>query len=626
MTAFIKYRESAAAAVPGSDTVKGSGLSNAEIDGNFRSLKMECAALQSNKIETTALNNVNNTSDANKPVSTAQQTALNLKVNLAGGAQTVTSPLTLNGASTFGAAATFNAAAKFSAGVMGGESALPTYEVNLDSSSYALGTWFKLVTLSLVDAAYSSYGFVIELIDPNNNHSSSASTEQIITSKYIVACVRSGSVTLNDVDACFVRGPSTHIRAVKTSQGNYEIQCQNLAQWREYRIKFTPYALSENHVQTVTYHNGSTLGSTGVAQYTAVVGAATDWFQNVKATKYESTVATGTAPLTVASETKVAHLNADLLDGAHLDTSWNSSVGGTIPVRHASGYLSSNFFHTTADLNTGAPSHIAGQWFSDNYIRWQTWAQFKTNIFDNPQLTGAVKVGSMDFRIKSAAATTGYGVVHRNDGTGYYILLTNNNDADGNYNALRPFTINLSTGLVTLGTVNSGTINGTTIPSSATLVTAAALAGAYTINGTAIPANSTLLTTVNPNIGTATATSINGTSIPSSATLLTTANLTTTLLPVQTFNGGSTVGYSCNATLNTHVNVGNDGNNPITINLPGGVEGAMIWITWTNSRVDNVVAPYSGQGFEWIVGNMTLDTTMNGTVQLRYLSNYWRIL
>jgi hypothetical protein len=42
------------------------------------------------------LGNVDNTSDANKPVSTATQTALNLKLNLAGG--TMTGTLTLNGA------------------------------------------------------------------------------------------------------------------------------------------------------------------------------------------------------------------------------------------------------------------------------------------------------------------------------------------------------------------------------------------------------------------------------------------------------------------------------------------------------------------------------------------------
>lgn len=93
-----------------------------------------------------------------------------------------------------------------------------------------------------------------------------------------------------------------------------------------------------------------------------------------------STVATGTAPFTVASTTKVTNLNADLVDGASVGTSWTDVTGGTLPVRHASGYLYSNYFNTPADITATSPSHVAIQTASDNYIRWQTLAQFKTNL------------------------------------------------------------------------------------------------------------------------------------------------------------------------------------------------------------------------------------------------------
>lgn len=73
-------------------------------------------------------------------------------------------------------------------------------------------------------------------------------------------------------------------------------------------------------------------------------------------------------------------LDADLLDGSHRDTAYNNFGNGTIPVRHSSGYLYSNFFNCTADTQTVAPSHVAIQTSSDNFIRWQTWAQFKTNL------------------------------------------------------------------------------------------------------------------------------------------------------------------------------------------------------------------------------------------------------
>ena len=54
----------------------------------------------------------------------------------------------------------------------------------------------------------------------------------------------------------------------------------------------------------------------------------------VTASSFESTVATGTAPFTVASTTLVTNLNADLLDGK---STANSKVGNTIVTRNAAG-------------------------------------------------------------------------------------------------------------------------------------------------------------------------------------------------------------------------------------------------------------------------------------------------
>ena len=44
-----------------------------------------------------------------------------------------------------------------------------------------------------------------------------------------------------------------------------------------------------------------------------------------------------------------------------------------------------------------------------------------------------------------------YGVFWRNDGTNHYLMLTNSGDAWGNYSSLRPLTVNLPTGRVTVG-------------------------------------------------------------------------------------------------------------------------------------------------------------------------------
>lgn len=64
-------------------------------------------------------------------------------------------------------------------------------------------------------------------------------------------------------------------------------------------------------------------------------------------------------------------LDADMLDGSQRDTAFNSFGNGTIPVRHSSGYLYSNYFNMTADNQTAAPTRVAIETSSDGFLRWQ---------------------------------------------------------------------------------------------------------------------------------------------------------------------------------------------------------------------------------------------------------------
>lgn len=65
-------------------------------------------------------------------------------------------------------------------------------------------------------------------------------------------------------------------------------------------------------------------------------------FAKVTAATLASTVATGTAPMSVASQTVVTNLNADLLDGKHAQV---LDGVGTIPIRHeTSGFIHANGF------------------------------------------------------------------------------------------------------------------------------------------------------------------------------------------------------------------------------------------------------------------------------------------
>lgn len=70
--------------------------------------------------------------------------------------------------------------------------------------------------------------------------------------------------------------------------------------------------------------------------------------------------------------------------------------------------------------------------------------------------SGVVVEASNNLRFKEGAGSAGYGVVHRHNGSAYYMLVTADGDADGSWTAARPFTLNLRTGTLAING-NSGT-------------------------------------------------------------------------------------------------------------------------------------------------------------------------
>lgn len=194
------------------------------------------------------------------------------------GTTTITLPTTGTLASLANISQTFAGLTTFTKGVNHGNENFPTYKINLDFGSDVAGTWRRLVVASLVNAQYSTVGFRIRVVDPNANHAVLTSVSADIET-YMVACVRTESTILDTPDVCVVRGPSNRIQAVKTAVGQYEIQIQNEAQFREYQVEIDCYA--NNGAHTITYENGSTVGSVGVAQYTASVGTSTFFTENL---------------------------------------------------------------------------------------------------------------------------------------------------------------------------------------------------------------------------------------------------------------------------------------------------------------------------------------------------------
>ena len=79
----------------------------------------------------------------------------------------------------------------------------------------------------------------------------------------------------------------------------------------------------------------------------------------ITASTFTSTVITGTAPLTVASTTKVTNLNADLLDG--FDSS-QTATANTVAVRDSNTAISAVSLNTSGYRTTGTGLTFVGQW------------------------------------------------------------------------------------------------------------------------------------------------------------------------------------------------------------------------------------------------------------------------
>jgi phage-related tail fiber protein len=193
-------------------------------------------------------------------------------------------------------------------------------------------TWRTLVTVTLANSAYSAVAWRFKLVDPQNNFGSQTASEFLKTSYYTVSLVRASGTTLNVPDNANVFGPGSQIRVVQTGQGQHEIQVWNDAWHRVYHVESEMIASNGSH--TITYGTGLAVGTSTGTIYTAVRGSAREFFERISANVLISEIATGTAPLIVASTTKVANLNVDLLDdqeGSYYTNASNLNTG-TVPV------------------------------------------------------------------------------------------------------------------------------------------------------------------------------------------------------------------------------------------------------------------------------------------------------
>jgi len=95
--------------------------------------------------------------------------------------------------------------------------------------------------------------------------------------------------------------------------------------------------------------------------------------------------------------------------------------------------------------------------------------------------------GGVYFRMKDNSTATGKAVLHYKDTTNYYMLLTADGDANGTFNNLRPFMINLASGYVTMyngASISGGlTTDGLSVNGNMSLSGTSSLNGNVTVGG-----------------------------------------------------------------------------------------------------------------------------------------------
>jgi hypothetical protein len=188
-----------------------------------------------------------------------------------------------------------------------------------------------------------------------------------------------------------------------------------------------------------------------------------------------------TSPTITSLQTQINSINTSLSNVAYVNTSntftntnsfVNISFSGTLNSIPSGtfGYLSgvtSSIQNQINNINTSSLLSTSNTWTNENRFNKKLSihsangggqileSEFENLFFLNP-------LAYAQCRIMLSNSTSGYSTLFRQDGNQFLIMLTNQNDAKGNYNNLRPFYITNSTGEVHIETpfTFTSTING----------------------------------------------------------------------------------------------------------------------------------------------------------------------
>jgi hypothetical protein len=249
---------------------------------------------------------------------------------------------------------------------------------------------------------------------------------------------------------------------------------------------------------------------------------------NISAPSLISTVATGTAPFTVASTTKVTNLNADLLDGLDVHTGTNNEVNKIVRT-DSNGYIQAGWINTVSgDNGTAAIDRVYAS--NDGYIRYYTPTNFRT-VLDVPTRTGGDASGTWAISISgnAATATTAGAVVNTVAGTAS-VELVRGNMGDNDQARILVGATATNAGFLEIATADDGTepihvrqYSGvfTTLTRTATLLGSdgnTSFPGTVTANGVTLTGNLGTVTSVATS-GTVSGLTLTGGTITTSGTI-----------------------------------------------------------------------------------------------------------
>lgn len=206
-------------------------------------------------------------------------------------------------------------------------------------------------------------------------------------------------------------------------------------------------------------------------------------------------------PTTAAFGTSLSASSAMQVNGASYPQYVLNETDGPANQRRWSMWINESSGGVGGTLSIGPQNDSAGGTASVTITRdHRTTFAGPMTVNSGATVTGGLTTATPNgLLLKSNTGALGYGLIHRNDGTNYYFLTTAQDDANGSWNSLRPFGLNLATGLVSIG-------NGLSVNNGAAVNGGLTVAGGFTANTARLGSVTSSMTgeivTVSPAAGT----------------------------------------------------------------------------------------------------------------------------